>query len=88
MRRQINKPKNKKQWKLLWWSSGQDSMLPLQQAQVGSLIPVGELRSCKPCGTVKNKQKNFLKVLLTKCLEDKSLGMTHKVKMAICVVLP
>ena len=34
-----------------WQSSGYDSMLPLQGAQVQSLVR--ELRACKPCGQKK-----------------------------------
>ena len=39
---------------LLWWSSGEDSQLPLQGAQVRSLVR--ELRNCIPCSEAKNKQ--------------------------------
>ena len=39
---------------LSWWSSGEDSVLPLQGAQVRSLVR--ELRSCIPCSEAKNKQ--------------------------------
>ena len=36
-------------WRLPWSSNGSDSSLPLQGAQVQSLV--GELRCCMPCGT-------------------------------------
>ena len=38
---------------LPWQSNGYDSMLPMQGAQVPSLM--GELRSCVPHSTAKNK---------------------------------
>ena len=38
-----------------WQSSGQDSALPLQEAQVRSLV--GEVRSHMPCSVAKKKKK-------------------------------
>ena len=38
-----------------WWCSGQKFELPLQGPWVQSLV--GELRSRKPCGTAKKKEK-------------------------------
>ena len=40
---------------LLWWSSAWDCMLPMQEAQVQSLV--GELRSHMPCCVAKKKKK-------------------------------
>ena len=40
---------------LPWWSSGLDSALPLQEAQVRSLVR--ELRSHMPRGTAKKKKE-------------------------------
>ena len=42
---------------LPWWSRGNDSTLPLQGAQVQSLV--WQLRSHVPCGTEKKKSKRF-----------------------------
>ena len=39
-----------------WWFNGYGSMLLLQGARVQSLVR--ELRSCRSCGTAKNKQTN------------------------------
>ena len=38
---------------LPWWSSGQDSTLPLQEVWVQCLV--GELRSCMPCSVTKKQ---------------------------------
>ena len=40
-----------------WWSSGQDSVLPLQGTWVQSLVR--ELRPCMPCGTAKKRSKYY-----------------------------
>ena len=42
---------------LPWWSSGWDSMIPLQGAWVWSLV--GELRSHMLCGVAKKKKSGF-----------------------------
>ena len=42
-----------------WWSSGQDSVLPLQWSEVQSLA--GELISPKPCSTTEKGKKEQIK---------------------------
>lgn len=42
---------------ILWWSSGEDSVLPLQEAWVQTLV--GKLRSRKPCGAAKKEKKRI-----------------------------
>ena len=52
-----------------WWSSGQDSALPLEGSQIPSLV--GELRSSMSHGTAKkrNKVKAKKKILLLEKIE-------------------
>ena len=49
--------RKRKLWGIPWLSSGWDSVLPLQGAQVQSLV--GELRSCKPCRAAIKKKENY-----------------------------
>ena len=49
-------------WGVLWRSSGQDSVISLLWPRIQSLV--GELMSCKPCGTAKKKKKKSHSALI------------------------
>ena len=56
---------------LPWWSSGEDSVLPLQEAQVQSLV--GKLRSYMSWSKTKKKKNKKLKIIKIKIRKWPSL---------------